>query len=147
MAAVSEKWHRNWASKNTSKMRHDILADALSAIKNSEAVGKKEVTVPASNVVKEVLRIAQQAAYIGQYEFIDDGKSGKIKVSLIGQITNCGAIRPRYTTSVSELPKWEMRYLPSRDFGIIMISTPKGIMSHAEAKKKGAGGTLVSYMY
>jgi len=128
-------------------MRHDILADALSAIKNAELAGKQEVSVSASNTVKNVLKIAQEAGYIGQYEYIDDGRSGSIKVILIGKITNCGSIKPRYSTKVSELPKWEMRYLPSRNFGTIMVSTSSGMMSHKEAKEKRMGGSLISFMY
>jgi len=128
-------------------MRHDIVADALSAIKNAESAGKHEATVPASNTVKEILRIAQESGYIGKYEFIDDGKSGQLKVTLQGKITDCGAIKPRYTTKVSELPKWETRYLPARNFGILMVSTSQGMMAHKDAKEKEAGGTLISYMY
>lgn len=128
-------------------MRHDILADALSAIKNAERAGKSEVTVQASNTIKEVLRIAQQFGYIGQYEFIDDRKSGQLKVSLIGKITDCGSIKPRYSTKVSELTKWEMRYLPSRNFGILLVSTSSGMMVHNESKERGLGGTLISYIY
>lgn len=128
-------------------MRHDILADTLSAIKNGENVGKHEVIVPASSVVKETLRVAQHAKYIGNFEFIEDGKSGKFRVGLIGNVSNCGAIKPRYAVGLDEFEKWERRYLPSRNVGQLVVSTSKGVMSHTEAKTKRLGGILLAYLY
>ncbi len=128
-------------------MRHDILADALSAIKNGEHVGKMEVTVPASKVVREVLKVAQAGKYIGDFEFTEDGKSGTFKVKLIGNVSNCGAIKPRYSVGIGDFEKWEKRYLPSKNVGQLVVSTSKGLMSHLDAKTKKFGGVLIAYMY
>lgn len=128
-------------------MRHDTLADGLSAIKNSEKVGKGEVTIPASKLVKDFLRIAQENSYIGQFEWVDDGKSGSFKIKLVGKITDCGVIKPRHSVKVTDMPKWEERYLPSRNFGLLVVSTPSGIMTHNQAKDKNIGGKLLSYIY
>ena len=128
-------------------MRHNLLADALSMIKNAERVGKKEVVIPASKLIGNVLEVMKKYNYIGDYEFIDDGKSGKFKVKLIGKINNCNAISPRFPTKIDEFEKWEKRFLPSVNFGILILTTSKGVMSHHEAKKLGIGGHLLAYVY
>ncbi|MEM5853287.1 MAG: 30S ribosomal protein S8 [Candidatus Aenigmatarchaeota archaeon] len=128
-------------------MRHDILADALVMIKNAEKVGKKECVIPASKLVKAVLKILHSHGYINSFEFIDDGKGGKFRVELKGRIIECKAIKPRFSTKVDEFEKFEKRFLPTRDFGILIISTSKGIMDHKKARELKLGGKLLAYCY
>jgi len=128
-------------------MRHDLLADALSAIKNAERVGKKECYVKASKLVERVLKVMQDNDYIGAYEIINDGKSGIIKVELKGKIIDCNAIKPRFSVKIDEFEKWEKRYLPARNVGILILTTSKGIIDHKAAKKLRVGGKLLAYCY
>jgi len=128
-------------------MRHDTLADVLSAIKNGERVGKIECVTPASKLVKEVLKVMQKQGYIGVFEFIDDGKSGKFKIELKKKVNDCNVIKPRYSLKADEFEKWEKRFLPARGFGILLISTTKGVMAHEDAKQKQLGGKLLAYVY
>ena len=128
-------------------MRHDLLADVLYVMNNAENIGKKGVTVPASKLVKEVLMVVQRAGYIGSFEFVDDRKSGKFNIELIGKINMSRAIRPRFPIKNSDFEKWEGRYLPARSFGILIVSTSKGVMSQKEAEELGVGGRLLAYVY
>ncbi len=129
-------------------MVSDTLSNAMITLKNYELTGKNDsILKPASSLVKEVLRVMQENSYIGSFEFIDDGKSGQFKVKLIGKINNCRAIRPRYQVGVTEFEKYERRYLPAREFGILIVSTSQGVMSHKDAIQKKIGGTLLSYVY
>jgi len=123
------------------------LADVLSAIKNAERVGKKECITPASNLVKEVLKVMQKEGFIGVFEFVDDGRSGKFKVQLKNRVNDCNAIKPRYSVKLDEFEKWEKRFLPARGFGILVISTNKGVMTHENAKKEQLGGKLLAYVF
>ncbi len=126
----------------------DPLANTLSTIWNNEMRGKKEcITYPASKFVAEVLRVMQRAGYIGEFEYIDDGRGGKFRIQLLGRINKCGVIKPRFPVKKNEFEEWEKRYLPARDIGILIVSTPKGVMTHREAKKLGIGGVLVAYVY
>ncbi|MHA1410319.1 MAG: 30S ribosomal protein S8 [Candidatus Odinarchaeia archaeon] len=126
----------------------DPLADALSSIINREMIGRKEVLLkPASKIIANTLKIMQQSGYIGEFEYIDDGRAGKFKVQLLGRINKCGVIKPRYPVKYRDFEKWEKEFLPSRDFGILIVTTPQGIMSHIEAKKRKIGGRLVAYVY
>lgn len=128
-------------------MRHDTLADVLSTIKNAERVGKTECVTPASKLVKEVLKVMQKQGYIGVFEFIDDGKSGKFRVELKKRVNDANVIKPRHSVKVDEFEDWEKRFLPARGFGILILTTNQGIMTHEEAKKKSIGGELLGYVY
>ena len=48
---------------------------------------------------------------------------------------------------MQDFEKYEKRFLPAKDFGIIIMTTPQGIMTHIEAKKKSTGGKLLAYCY
>ncbi len=115
---------------------------------NNEIRRKKEcIITPASKLLGNVLRVIQMNGYLGEFEFIDDGRSGKFRVQLLGRINKCGAIRPRYAIKTKDIEKWEKVFLPSREIGILAISTHKGVMSHKEAIQKNLGGLLIAYVY
>jgi small subunit ribosomal protein S8 len=129
-------------------MLTDIINDALVAIKNAELVGKDNVTVsPTSKLLKNVLIIMQKNGYIGEFEYIDDKKGGKFRIKLLHRINKCGVIKPRFPFKNTEYEKWERRFLPARDFGILIVSTPQGLMTHNESKQKESGGRLIAYIY
>lgn len=129
-------------------MLTDPLADTLSNIKNNERGGSLECLIkPASKLITRVLKVFQEHGYIGDFEFIDDGRSGKLKIKLLGNINECGVIKPRYAVGKAEFEKFEKRFLPARGFGIMIVSTPLGVISHREAKEKGTGGRLLAYVY
>ncbi|OYT31675.1 MAG: 30S ribosomal protein S8 [Thermofilum sp. ex4484_79] len=126
----------------------DTLANALATIMNNEVRGKKECLVyPASKFIARVLRAMQRAGYIGEFEFIDDGRSGKLRIQLLGRINKCGVIKPRFPVKHNEFEEWEKKYLPAKNIGILIVSTPQGVLTHYEAKEKGIGGVLVAYVY
>lgn len=126
----------------------DPLSNALAAIMNNELRNKRECVInPASKMIGHVLRLLQKNGYVGQFEFVDDGRFGKFKVQLLGRINKCGAIKPRYYTKVKSLEEWEKQFLPSRELGILILSTSKGMLSHKEAKEKKIGGQLIAYVY
>lgn len=128
-------------------MKHDPLADMFSIIKNSEARGKKECEVPASNLIKNILKIMEEHKYIGKVERINDDRGGKFKIKLIGRVNNCNVIKPRFSLNKNEFIKWEKRFLPAHGVGILILTTSKGVMDQEEAKKHGIGGQLLGYVY
>ena len=127
---------------------NDTLAAALSNILNAEKVGKATcVVTPVSKITKAVLDIMKEKKYIGEYTVVNDGKGGYIDINLIGGVNKCGAIKPRFAVTVKEYDRFEKRFLPSKDFGIIVVSTSKGIMTHDQAKEKNLGGRLLAFIY
>jgi small subunit ribosomal protein S8 len=120
----------------------DPLSDAMSVIKNAENVGKPECMIhPASKLIGRTLKVMADRG------FIDDGKSGMFKVKLLGRINRCGIIKPRFSAKVADLEKWEKRFLPARNFGVLILSTSKGVMAHTEARASNLGGQLLAYVY
>jgi small subunit ribosomal protein S8 len=126
----------------------DVLSDALSTIMNNEMRNKREcILSPASKLIGSILRVLQQTGYIGKFELIDDGRFGKFEVQLLGRINKCGAIRPRYFVKLKNIEDWERKFLPSRDFGILILSTSGGVLTHRDAKQKRVGGVLLGYVF
>src|SRR5512137_1717978 len=126
----------------------DTLANGLTTVINNEMRNKHECIIsPASRLLGRVLRIMQLNGYVGEFEFIDDGRSGKFKVQLLGRINKCGAIRPRFSVKTAKFEEWEKRFLPSREVGLLVVSTPTGVLSHRDAMEKHVGGKLLAFIY
>jgi len=126
----------------------DPLSNALNTIYNNERRHKRECIVrPASKLMGQVLRVMQKNGYIGEFEFIDDGRAGKYRIQLLGRVNKCGVIKPRYAMKITDVEGWEERYLPSRDVGVLIVSTPKGVLSHADARTERTGGRLLAYVF
>ncbi len=128
-------------------MAQDLLNEALAIIKNAEIAGKHECSTPASELIKNVLLVMQKNGYLGNFELMDDKKTGKFRVELIMKINNCGVISPRHSIGIKNVEKFEVSHLPAKDFGILIMSTNKGVMDHKEAKSLKLGGKLISFVY
>ena len=132
----------------------DLISKTFNEIMNAMNAGKFELEAsPVSNLLIDVLKIMKDEGYIdyslgkkkssskkGNGEF----PSVKIKVK---RLNECRAIRPRFHFQSDELEKYLRRYLPSRDLGIVIVSTDKGLMNHREAVERGFGGILLAYCY
>ena len=94
-----------------------------------------------------VVGCALRAGYIGEFELIDDKRSGKIVVQLIGRINKAGVISPRFDLALSDMEKWTSYLLPSGQFGHLVLTTSYGIMDHQEAIRKHTGGKILGYFY
>lgn len=125
-----------------------VLADCLKTIYNAEKRGKRQVLIrPVSKVVVKFLQVMQKHGYIGEFEIIDDHRSGKIVVNLVGRINKCGVISPRFDMRVKDVEKWVGNLLPSRQFGHVVLTTSMGIMDHEEARRKHTGGKILGFFY
>jgi len=129
-------------------MQFDPLNDALTKIFNAEQAGRYNVDLaPASKLLGSVLEIMQTSGYVGEIEKNDDGRGGKYIVQLRGAINQCGVVKPRHSVRRQEFDKWEGRYLPAQDFGLLILTTNSGVMHHKEAKENRIGGKLLAYVY
>ncbi len=126
----------------------DTLANALNNIKVSEVKGQPGAKIkPTSRVIREVLTVLQNNGYLEGFEFHDDAQGGFITVKLKGRINECGIVKPRFSVTKETWEKFEQRFLPSKDTGILIVSTSKGIMTHNEAKQQNVGGRLIAYAF
>ena len=129
-------------------MLNDPLANALSNILNKENAKTKECIIyPSSKVIMEVMKVMKDYHYVGEIKEINDLKGKRIIIQLINKINKCGVIKPRFAVKKENYEKFEKRFLPAKEFGILIVSTSKGIMSNNEARKKNLGGKLLAYCY
>jgi small subunit ribosomal protein S8 len=127
---------------------NDPISNALSLMLNSERISRSQCTIkPISKTIKQILKIMQENMYIGEAKEVKDGKGNFMTINLLGKINRCGVIKPNYPVKKGGFERFEKRYLPAKDFGMLIVSTSKGIMTHEEAKKKGFGGKLLAYCY
>ena len=89
----------------------------------------------------------QKYRYIGEFEQIDDARTGKFRIQLLAKINKCGVITPRFSVKRDEYLNWERQYLPAYSMGILVVSTSEGVMSHHDAQEKGLGGVLIGYVF
>ena len=125
----------------------DRIAEAINTIKTNERIGRQECTLYSTKLIKAVLDVMKKESYIKNYEEFTDGKINRVRVSLANRINGIGIIKPRYAVTSKEIPNYEMRYIPSRDFGILIMTTSQGMMTNREAKEKNIGGRLVAYVF
>lgn len=99
-------------------VRMNVLADALKCINNAEKRGKRQVLLrPCSKVIIKFLTVMMKHGYIGEFEIVDDHRSGKVVVNLTGRLNKCGVISPRFDVPINDIEKWTNNLLPSRQFG------------------------------
>ena len=127
---------------------NDPLAKALNALHQAENAGKAEVQMrPTSKIILSVLALLKSEGYIAKYEHIDDGKGGVVIVTLNGTINKVGVVKPRFSVKAEDIEKYEKRYLPARNFGLLIVSTTTGLVNQHSAKQNKQGGTLIAYVY
>ena len=122
----------------------NTIAAAMSKIMNAERAKKLDVEIyPISKTVETIIKILNELGYIAGFK---KNKNSFI-VMLNGSINKCGAILPNYSIKADEYEAFEKRYLPAKDFGVLILTTPEGVMTHLQAKEKGIGGRLIAYCY
>jgi small subunit ribosomal protein S8 len=124
------------------------LAGVLSRLQNAQALGKRQVTTHLnSTVIRAVLDILKEEGIILAYEETKDAKGNTLSITLSGQLNKTGVISPRFNVAKGEFVRFEKRYLPAKDFGVLILTTNKGIMTHKQAKEANLGGRLIAYAY
>ena len=123
-------------------MSHDIVADCLNMVMNVKKAGKSELELSRySKLLFKVLDIAKKNGYL---DYKMDNKKLKIEIK---KLNRCKAIKPRFYVQVEGIEKYMRRFLPARGFGILLISTSKGLLTQEEAYGKNIGGSLIAYFY
>ena len=131
-------------------MTTDPIADYLTRLRNAIMAHKKVVTVPASNLKKDITRILYDKGYILSWKTEEDGKQGLIKIALkYDQQTRQSAIRELSRVSTPGLRKYaHVEQLPRvlNGLGVAIISTSKGVITDKEARTLNVGGEVLCYV-
>ncbi len=123
----------------------DPIADMFTRIRNAARINSKQVNVRASKVCEGIAAVLKQEGYIRDFDRIDDGKQGILRitlkydpsgVSVITEITRISKPSKRVYSSVDQLP----RVLSG--MGIAIVSTSKGIMSDKSCRQAKIGGEI-----
>ena len=128
----------------------DPIADMLTRIRNANMVKHDLVEFPASNMKKAVLDLLKFEGFIHNYEYIEDGKQGVLRVRM-----KYGPDREKVITGVKRISKPGLRVYAKRDeiprvlggLGIAVLSTSKGMMTDKQARKEGVGGEVICYVW
>ncbi|MCI7327695.1 30S ribosomal protein S8 [Hornefia butyriciproducens] len=128
----------------------DPIADMLTRIRNANSVGHESVEIPASKMKKAIAQILLDEGYIENFEVIDDGVQGTIKVTL-----KYGANKERVISGIKKISKPGLKvYAKASDvprvlggLGIAVISTSSGIISDKKARELGVGGEVICYVW
>lgn len=128
----------------------DPIADGLTVIRNGNRVQKERVDVKSSFLMTEILKIMRQEKFIYDYRLIEDKKQGILRVYLRK------ASEPLRTIArVMKVSKPGLRIYAKKDkiptvlngLGICILSTPQGVMTGEEAKRRGIGGEVLAKVW
>lgn len=132
-------------------MNTDPIADYLTRIRNANSAGLKVVSIPASNLKKEITKILFDQGYILSYKFEDDSNQGSIKIALkYDSYTKEPVIKKLERISKPGLRKYsDSESLPRvlNGLGIAIVSTSKGLMTGKKAKQSNVGGEILCYVH
>ncbi len=132
----------------------DPIADMLTRIRNALAVKKDTVEVPASRLKIQILSVLKEEGFIKDYEIIPDKKSGKLriqlkyfypepkkKISVIRGLRRASKPGRRIYIKAKDIKQ------PYGGTGILILSTPKGVVSSSQAKKLRVGGEVIAEVW
>ena len=128
----------------------DSVADMLTRIRNANSAKHDSVDIPASNLKKSIAQILLEEGYIKNYQIIDDGKQGVIRITLkygqnkaktINGLRRVSKPGLRVYASCEELPK------VLKGLGVALISTSKGVMTDKKARNENVGGEVLAFIW
>jgi small subunit ribosomal protein S8 len=123
-------------------MSQDIVSDVMNNMMNAKRAKKQTIAITRySKLLLDILDMMKQYGYV-EY-FID---SGKLNISM-KELNKCKSIKPRYSVNKKNIDGYIRRFLPARNFGFVVVSTSKGLMTHKEAQENKIGGSLIAYFY
>jgi small subunit ribosomal protein S8 len=128
----------------------DPVADMLTRIRNALVAKHETVDVPASNIKKAIAQILLQEGFIKGCEFIDNGVQGTLKIKL-----KYGPNYEKVIRGLKRISKPGLRVYARHDqlprvlggLGIAIVSTSKGVLTDAQARKEAVGGEVIAYIW
>lgn len=128
----------------------DPIADLLTRIRNANQVFHEKVEIPGSKMKRAIVEILKQEGYVRDYEWIDDGKQGTIRVYL-----KYGPGKSRVILGLRRISRPGLRIYAKKDqiprvlggLGVAILSTSKGIMTDREARRQNVGGEVLCYVW
>ena len=128
----------------------DPIADMLTRIRNAQIAKHDTVVIPASNMKKSIAQILLDEGYIKNFQLIDDGTQGVIRVTL-----KYNAGKEKVISGLRRVSKPGLRiYSSSEDMpkvlkgiGTAIVSTSQGVMTDKKARKEHVGGEVLAFVW
>jgi small subunit ribosomal protein S8 len=128
----------------------DPIADFLTRVRNANSVYHDKVEIPASRIKRNIAEIMKNEGMIKDYEYIEDGKQGILRLYL-----KYGANKQKVISGLKRISRPGLRVYVNKDevprilggLGIAVISTSHGVMTDKEARKRGLGGEVLCCMW
>ena len=129
--------------------RTDILADALSMIKNAINVGKDDVSVPFSRLISRTAEILKEQKYIDNFKEVELGGRKEIKIYLKYKGKKSAIRGLKRISKPGRRVYVDNRHIPRvlRGYGLAIISTSKGIVANSAAEELKVGGEVLCYVW
>lgn len=129
--------------------RTDLVADALTIIRNASRSNKEDVIVPYSNVLNDVMRILKEEGYIDNFKVLDAGSVKNIKVYLRYKKGKSAITQLKRVSRSGRRVYVDKKSIPNvlSGYGRAIISTSKGVVSNVKAKEMGIGGEVICYVW
>ena len=129
--------------------RNDLISDVLTMIRNAVMAKKETTDVPASGTVKAIVDILKKENYIDNFKLIEDKKQGMIRIYLKYLHGKSAIINLKRISTPGLRVYVKHTKIPSvlRGRGLVIISTPKGIISGVQAKEEKLGGEIIGYVW
>lgn len=126
-------------------MMNDIIADALTRIRNASMRKRDTATLVYAKIVEAILKIFKEKGYIDSYHVVEEAGKKNIQVNLkyennkpvINEIKRISKSGRRVYKPASEIKQFKNGY------GTIIITTSKGVLSNDEAHHQGVGGEVL----
>ena len=128
----------------------DVIADMLTRIRNANSAKHETVDVPASNLKKSIAEILLEEGYIKNFQIVEDGKQGIIRVTLkyaagkqkvIHGLRRVSKPGLRIYSNCEDMPK------VMNGLGIAIVSTSKGVMTDKKARQANVGGEILAFVW
>ena len=127
----------------------DPIADMLTRIRNAGAAGLKKVAMPASNEKAAIAAVLKEEGYIGDFAVSGEGAQRTLGIEIkyyggkpvITGLERVSKPSCRVHCGVAEIPRVR------NGLGIVVLSTPKGIISGRKAKAENVGGEIICYVW
>ena len=128
--------------------RLNTIADGMSALKNAGDTGKSEVIIePASKLLGAMLGIMQDAGTLPVSSLLRMAAAASSRCISPGGLTNAALSARVFRSSWMRWNTGRSSTCPGKNFGLMILSTSHGVMSHVQARKEGIGGELLGYVY
>lgn len=128
----------------------DPIADLLTRIRNAMMARHTQVVVPHSKLKLAIVRILQEEGFIERYEVVKDGPRSMIRIRL-----KYNEDKKPVLTGLRRVSKPGCRIYSKRDtipwvysgLGVAILSTSKGVITDAQARRLGVGGEVLCYVW